>query len=91
MQTKKYESPGTSLHLSHLSSEKFIVLRENPMLKLTIQLFLKALVIGIVVNLALLYAAEPPTPPDEGTTSQFENQSLEQSSTSPDSLGDFGD
>ena len=90
MQTKKYESPGASLYLSHLSSKKFIVLRENPMLKLTVQLFLKALVIGVVVNLALLYAAEPPVLPKEGTTSQNEYQSLEQSSTNPDSLGDFG-
>lgn len=91
MQTKQYESPGTSLYLSRLSSKKFIILRENPMLKLTVQLFLKALVIGIVVNLALLYAAEPPASVDEDTASQYKNQSLEQSSTDPDSPGEFGD
>lgn len=61
------------------------------MLKLTIQLFFKALVIGVVVNLALLYAAEPPVSADEGTTSQFKNQSLDQSSIDPDSLDEFGD
>lgn len=61
------------------------------MLKLTIQLFLKALVIGIVVNLALLYATEPPASVDEDTTSQYKNQSLEQSSTDPNSPGEFGD
>jgi len=55
------------------------------MLKLTIQLFLKALVIGAAVNLALLYAAEPPSSAaDEGTMSQFGYHSLEQSSTTPD-------
>ena len=51
------------------------------MLKLTIQLFLKALVIGIVVSLVLLYAAELPGSAHEDTMSRFEYQSLEQSST----------
>lgn len=60
------------------------------MIKLTIQLFLKALVIGIVVNLALLYAAEPSSSADEGTMSRFEYQSLEQSSTAPNLLDQFG-
>lgn len=60
------------------------------MLKLTIQLFLKALVIGVVVNLALLYAAEPSSSAaDEDTMSHFEYQSLEQSSTTPDLLGEI--
>ena len=61
------------------------------MLKLTIELFLKALIIGVVVNLALLYATEPSSSADGGPTSQFEYQSLEQSSTDPDSVGEFGD
>ena len=60
------------------------------MLKLTIQLFLKALVIGVVVNLALLYAAEPASSTaNEGTMSQFKYQSLEQLSSTPDLLGEF--
>ena len=59
------------------------------MLKLTIQLFLKALVIGVVVILALLYAAEPSSSAGKDTMSQFEYQSLEHSSASPDLLGEF--
>jgi len=59
------------------------------MLKLTIQLFLKALVIGVVVSLTLLYAAEPSGSAGRDTMSQFEHQSLEHSSANPDLPGEF--
>jgi hypothetical protein len=62
------------------------------MLKLTIQLFIKALVIGAVVNVILLYAANMPIAADEGTNPPAKYQSLEQSSTGPaNSFGQVGD
>jgi len=62
------------------------------MLKLTIQLFIKALVIGAVVNVFLLYAANMPITADDGTSPPAKYQSFEQSSTSPaNSFGQVGD
>jgi hypothetical protein len=45
------------------------------MLKLTIQLFIKALVIGVVINVCLLYAANVSVTADEGTSFQAEYRS----------------
>jgi len=60
------------------------------MLKLTIQLFFKALVIGIVVNLALLYAAELSDSAQADAMFPIKYQSLEQPSTGSDLSGNFG-
>jgi hypothetical protein len=46
------------------------------MLKQTTQLFIKALIIGILVNLTLQQASAKPVPSEENTSHQYERQHL---------------
>jgi hypothetical protein len=45
------------------------------MLKQTVQLFIKALVIGVLINLGLQQMAARPLPADENTLQQYDQQS----------------
>lgn len=44
------------------------------MLKQTVQLFIKALVIGVLINLGLQQMPARPLPPDENTLQQYDQQ-----------------
>ena len=61
------------------------------MMKLTIQLFLKALLIGVAVNLSLLYAAGVSASAEEKVDAPPHYQKLEQSPAAPAVLEGFGD
>jgi hypothetical protein len=57
------------------------------MLKPTIQLFIKAFIIGVLINMSLQQVASAPLPPDEDTTLHHQQQPLKQKTpTSSDSL-----
>jgi hypothetical protein len=57
------------------------------MLKPTIQLFIKAFIIGVLINMSLQQVASAPLPPDEDTTLHHQQQPLKQEiPTSSDSL-----
>ena len=60
------------------------VLQDNSILKPTIQLFIKAFIIGVLVNLSLQYVAATPLPANDISPSQVEQHSLQQVPASAD-------
>ena len=54
------------------------------MLKQTIQLFVKALIIGILVNLTLLYVAGMPLSANQTAVPRQETQTLKQTTANPE-------